>query len=128
MSAQLTLLASEPVACTRPLVELARDVARSPTLPLWAAVAGEAWFARAWAACDRWPALSLLAYAAWGWDPDVSWWADSIHLPCMDAMRGDTAHALDFRPCAECAATVRRAIGAATLEMLRLGLARKAPR
>lgn len=121
MGEQLPLLDTPaPVACGRTLEDLARDVRGGRPLPLWAAVAGPAWFARAWGECASRAAIGALAGAAFGWrwrDPDCEpccvpcWWLS----PPPDE-------------CRACADILRKNIGVVTLAMVREGLARRCGR
>jgi hypothetical protein len=109
------------------LEALARDLmADAARLPLWAEMAGEAWFARAWAACLRWDAVARVASFAGGRYIMDEGLGDEIHLSC---------HAVDARgnrcappECAACAGRARSYVGEITLAMLREGIARKAGR
>jgi hypothetical protein len=119
MTAQLPLFDAPP-ACTAPLEDLAREVTQSRRVPLWAALAGEGWFARAWDACTNWRTLMRLAWLAWGWSPTAEWLMVSIHVDCVAG--GDAGFV-----CRECVDRVRADVGAVSLAMLRAGLERRHP-
>jgi len=107
-----------------PLADLLRDMRADPRrLPLWAEMAGEAWFARAWTTCLRWDVLERLA----GWFFGTWIVQDPHDLPHPEhiGLDRDLNH-VDPPDCAACADRVRSYRGTVTLAMLREVLARKA--
>jgi hypothetical protein len=120
MGEQMQLLAEPPsVACTRTLADLVGEVAATGRVPLWAQVAGEAWFARAWATCNGQRTLARLAWLAFArdvYDEDGRWWVGDC-LWCTDP-----TPITQTNECATCAALAREIVGEISLAIVRCGL------